>query len=259
MAPRPHAVRLRIGELAERAGVSVATIKFYIRERLLPPPPIKTGQTMGYYDQAYLDRLIVIRTLREEHYLPLRVIRTILAEHGDRPLGPSEASFLARFGPGVLERLEPQRLTAEAAALKREDLLGRYRLRDDELTLLEEMGLIGESTGKKVCYTATDLALLDALARAEHVGLTRDRFPVEGLGHYVELLGELARREVRRFTRQAEGVPPSEVETLALHAVEVSEPIVAIVRRKLLLRAVQKELSRQKKPQQHKRKKKEEP
>lgn len=248
MSPRPSSDRLRIGELAERAGVSVATIKFYIRERLLPPAPIKTGQTMGYYDQAYLDRLVLIRTLREEHYLPLRVIRTILAEHGDRPLRPSEAAFLARFGPGVLERLEPQRLSEEAAALRREDLLNRYRLREDELMLLEEMGLIGEGSGKKLRYTATDLSLLDALARAEHIGLTRDRFPVEGLGHYVELLGELARREVRRFTRQAEGVPAAEVETLALRAVEVSEPIVAIVRRKLLLRAVQKELTRQKKP-----------
>ena len=46
---------LRIGELAARAGVSVATIKFYIRDGLLPPPPVKTGRTMAYYDQEISD------------------------------------------------------------------------------------------------------------------------------------------------------------------------------------------------------------
>src|SRR3990172_7978658 len=98
---------LRIGELAERAGVTVATIKYYIREGVLPPPPVKTGRTMGYYDLPYLERLMLVRRLREDHYLPLRVIRAVLVEHGDKPLGADEAAVLARVGGAVAGKLDP--------------------------------------------------------------------------------------------------------------------------------------------------------
>jgi DNA-binding transcriptional MerR regulator len=233
-------IYLRMGELAERAGVSVTTIKFYIREGLLPPPPVKTGRTMAYYDQRYLDRLLAIRRLREEHYLPLRVIRAVLAERGDGPLTASDAATLARVAPGVLRRLEEA--AAPVAPPDRAELLARFRISAEELTLLEEMGLVGGEHG----ITAADALLLEALRVAEEGGVTRERFPIEGLGTYVELLGELARREVRNFTHHAAGIPAGELEELALRALALSEPILALVRRKLILRALRVELARTK-------------
>ena len=228
---------MRIAELAERAGVSVATIKFYIREGLLPPPPVKTGRTMAYYDGPYLERLRTIRTLRDEHYLPLRVIRAVLAERGDAPLAPHEAATLARVAPGVLRRLAPDR---PARAPTRAEILEGYPLLPDELALLEEMGLVGED-GQ---FGPADVELLEALRRAEAAGVTRDRFPIEGFGHYVELLGELARREVRTFTSRARDVPEGEVEDFALRALAVSEPILTLIRRRLIRRALRAELQR---------------
>lgn len=228
---------MRIGELAARSGVSVATIKFYIREGLLPPPPVKTGRTMAYYDLPYLERLRTIRALREEHYLPLRVIRAVLAERGAAPLAAHDAATLARVAPGVLRRLDA---APPARAATRDELVATYGLSSDELALLEEMGLVGQEGG----YSAADVELLDALRRAEAAGVTRERFPTEGLGHYVELLGELARREVRTFTSRARGVPDGELEELALRALAVSEPIIAIIRRQLIRRALQSELRR---------------
>lgn len=227
---------LRIGELAERAGVSVATIKYYIREGILPPPPIKTGRTMGYYDQAYLDRVKTIRVLREEHFLPLRVIRAVLEQRGDAPLAPGEAALLASVAPGVMRRLEAE----PEGPITRAALIERFKISGEELELMEEMGLIGDR-GE---YHRTDEELLEALERAEAAGLTRQRFPVEQLGHYVELIGELARREIRIFTHQAETIPAAEVATLAERAVEASEPVVAVIRRKLILRALRAELDR---------------
>jgi DNA-binding transcriptional MerR regulator len=234
---------LRIGELAEAAGVSVATIKYYIREGLLPPPSVKTGRTMAYYDQAYLERLRAIRTLREEHFLPVRVIRTLLAQRGDAPLGPAEAAVLARIGPAVLARLDPE--AEPEAALTRAELGRRFKLSDEELTLLEEIGIVGEKLpGGKRRYGRADVELLEAMRRAEDAGLTRERFPFEGLGHYVELLGELGRREVRIFTKQAERIPAAELEQLADVAIQLTEPVVALIRRKLILRALRSELRR---------------
>lgn len=225
----------RIGELAARAGVSVATIKYYIREGLLPPPPVKTGRTMGYYDQAYLERLTLIRRLRDEHFLPLRAIRALLAERDQQPLGAEEAELLARIAPRVVRKL-----AGAERGLPRDEVMARFRLRADELELLEQMGLCGATDGQ---YDASDVELLEVLARAEAGGLTRERFPVEGLAHYVELLGELARREVRLFThRAAATVPSAELDRLAERATELSEPVVTLIRRKLILRALRAQL-----------------
>jgi DNA-binding transcriptional MerR regulator len=238
---------LRIGELADRAGVSVATIKFYIREGLLPPPPVKTGRTMGYYDEAYLERLLLIRRLREEHFLPLRAIRLLLEDRGDRPLSGDEAALLERIGPQVVQRLDqpaaPAAASDEAAPVDRAAVLARWGLRADELELLIEMGLVGGDDGKT--FSAADQELFDALNGLEKAGLTRERFPIEGLAHYVELLGELARREVRHFSHFAAAahVPGEELARMSALATDVSTPIVTLIRRKLILRALRAELA----------------
>jgi DNA-binding transcriptional MerR regulator len=231
---------LRIGELADRAGVSVATIKFYIREGLLPPPPVKTGRTMGYYDEAYLERLLLIRKLRDEHFLPLRAIRLLLEERGDRPLEPEEQALIERIGPLVAAKLEAAPANTAPVPLGRAAVLARFPLlHAEDLDVLVEMGLVGNDAGSE--FSAIDLELLSALERAEQFGLTRELFPVEGLAHYVELLGELARREVRRFSHLAGHVAPAELARLAEQATQVTEPIVTLIRRKQILRALRDE------------------
>jgi DNA-binding transcriptional MerR regulator len=224
----------RIGELAAAAGVSVATVKYYIREGLLPPPPVKTGRTMAYYDAAYLERLKLIRRLREDSYFPIKVIKAILAEWADGPLAPGEAAALARLGPRLLDRLSPA-----AEGTTRGELRRQFGLGEGELAILEETGLLGED-GR---FTRDDVELLEAFRRAEQAGLTRDRFPMEGVGSYVELLGELARREVRRFTHQLHTFDESQLLEIAERALHVTEPIVTLIRRKLILRALRAELA----------------
>src|SRR5262245_66676946 len=140
---------------------------------------------MGQYDGADLERLKLIRRLREESYLPVKVIKEILAERATGPLLPGEAAALARIAPTLLERLQPIAEGTTRAEIKRE-----YGLTDDELRILEETGLVGEA-GR---FTRDDVELFEAFRRAEDAGLTRERFPVEGVGSYVELIGELARR-----------------------------------------------------------------
>jgi len=65
----------QINELAKKAGVSVRTIRFYIDEGLLPPPPTQ-GRYASYSDE-YLERLELIRLLKER-FLPLKEIRVRL-------------------------------------------------------------------------------------------------------------------------------------------------------------------------------------
>jgi DNA-binding transcriptional MerR regulator len=63
---------LLIGDLAQRAGVSVRTIRYYINEGLLPPPEVRGRYT--YYSDNYLYRLELIRRLKDA-FLPLKEIR----------------------------------------------------------------------------------------------------------------------------------------------------------------------------------------
>ena len=63
----------QIHELADKAGVSVRTIRFYIKEGLLPSPLVR-GRYAGYSDN-YLERLELIRLLKDQ-FLPLKEIRT---------------------------------------------------------------------------------------------------------------------------------------------------------------------------------------
>jgi len=76
---------MRMAELARRSGVTRETIHFYLREGLLPRPE-KGGRTVAYYGEAHLERLALIRRLRDEKYLPIAVIRRLL----DSPAAAAE-------------------------------------------------------------------------------------------------------------------------------------------------------------------------
>ena len=53
---------MRISELASQTGVPIATIKFYLREKLLQEG-IRTSATQAQYDESHVARLRLIRAL----------------------------------------------------------------------------------------------------------------------------------------------------------------------------------------------------
>ncbi|WP_270888564.1 MerR family transcriptional regulator [Pedococcus sp. 5OH_020] len=55
---------MRISELSERSGVAVATVKYYLREGLLPAGR-SVGATRAEYDETHLARLRLVRALVE--------------------------------------------------------------------------------------------------------------------------------------------------------------------------------------------------
>lgn len=69
---------MRISELSRRSHVPVATIKFYIREGLLPAGR-PTAATQSEYDGTHLRRLRLIRALTGVRGLSLHTARDVLA------------------------------------------------------------------------------------------------------------------------------------------------------------------------------------
>jgi DNA-binding transcriptional MerR regulator len=73
---RGEEAAIRIAELSRRSGVPVATIKFYIREGILPRGEL-TAPNQARYGEAHLQRLALIRTLQRAG-LSLAVIKQSL-------------------------------------------------------------------------------------------------------------------------------------------------------------------------------------
>ena len=67
---------MRLAELTRRSGVPRSTIKFYIREGLLPAGDPQ-GRNQATYGPRHLERLELIRALREVAGLPLDVIARV--------------------------------------------------------------------------------------------------------------------------------------------------------------------------------------
>lgn len=115
--------RYSLDDLAELAGVSRRTIRYYIQERLLPAP-LGVGRG-SHYDQAHLDALLRVKSLQEAG-LTLEGIQHALS--GSRPEAPPVNTAPARsvwrrfaLAPGVElhvrgdARVPPGRLLQELA------------------------------------------------------------------------------------------------------------------------------------------------
>jgi DNA-binding transcriptional MerR regulator len=106
---------MRMAELAERSGCSVATIKYYLREALLAPGEA-TAATQAAYGEAHVERLTLIRVLREVGELPIARVREVLTAIDDTSSSLSAVLATAHHGLGP----EPTDQSDEHAAARDE-------------------------------------------------------------------------------------------------------------------------------------------
>ncbi len=213
---------LKIGELATQAGVPIATLKHYVREGLVTAHH-KTGRTMSWYAPDQVGRVRAIKELQRTRYLPLDVIAALLAEHGAAADDLSAAAAIARVLSG----------SDGGRSLSRDELLARGA-RADELDLLAAAGLSGPSADGR--YRGDSLALLETLAAARRAGLGADMLPFRILFDYVEAIRALVAVELRLFRAGVFGRAPADrVSDLTAAATELSERLVVLLRRQLLL------------------------
>jgi DNA-binding transcriptional MerR regulator len=69
---------VQVSELSRVTGVPVATIKYYLREGLLPPGT-PTSATRSTYGERHVDRLRLIRALVDVGRLPIGHVRAVVA------------------------------------------------------------------------------------------------------------------------------------------------------------------------------------
>ena len=173
---------LKMSELAERSGVSPATIKHYLREGLLGSEEriVKTSRNMAWYPPDFVDRLRIIKRLQEEKFLPLKVIREVLDQ--ERLL---EAAVRDRESLRVPRADVEERLPAE---------------------VLDRLAEIGVLTPTDAGYDTEDVRIVDAIARFRAGGYDeRLGFTVYETLRYREALEPLVQLEVETLLDRLTG------------------------------------------------------
>lgn len=191
---------MRMTELSQRSGVPIPTIRYYIREGLLPPGQF-TSPNQAMYDDSHVRRLTLIRAMVEVGEMPIaavgKLFRHLQTKEGDefatlglvqyslvRDLSPPAADTLARVQE-LLDRLgwqvrehNPARsvLATTIEALERlgyEDVLGLLDsyaaaardLAEDEVDLVLARDGLDNRAGAVVVIGILGDAMLGALRR----------------------------------------------------------------------------------------------
>ncbi|MFF5932658.1 MerR family transcriptional regulator [Streptomyces sp. NPDC012508] len=117
---------MRLSELSDRGGVSVATVKYYLREGLLPPgTPVTARQSE--YGEEHLRRLRLVRALLTVGGMTIQQARDVLAVADDPASGRHERVSAAAYmlGPQVPppEPSDPERPLWDEVFAEMRDLL----------------------------------------------------------------------------------------------------------------------------------------
>jgi DNA-binding transcriptional MerR regulator len=111
---------MRISQLSAESGVPIPTIKYYLREGLLPTGAA-TARTRAEYGEGHLRRLRLIRALLEVGRLPLSAIREVIAAVEDESLPVHDMLGTAHYA--LARRPEPGDDDDWRAAQEQVDLL----------------------------------------------------------------------------------------------------------------------------------------
>jgi DNA-binding transcriptional MerR regulator len=157
--------KMTIGELARRTGVSTQTIHYYLKEGLLPKPD-KTSKTWAYYTYAHIERINMIRNLKERYFFPLKVIKGILAEV------TSHQSLMRNTPLSVVSDLKNSSLKDNKKTLfSKKELAQKTGVSQQFIDELEEMDfLLSDSGNHSTRYDNDDLVLVKSISRLLKAG-----------------------------------------------------------------------------------------
>ncbi len=216
---------VKMSELARRSGVPAPTIKHYMRLELLPGPSERTGRNMAWYDPAMVPRIMAIKELQRSRFLPLDVIKQVL-DGADKPRDNE------RVAAAVARVLEETERDAEFTAPQ----LVAMGVDDREIRALRRMGLIEpREVDGQLLFSGADVELLETIKTARALGLSPDMLPVSILVDYIRAIQTLVQTELMLFRKGVLPLAGERVDDLAEVATRLSERLVVLLRRKMLL------------------------
>ena len=191
---------MRISQLARASGVPLPTLKFYIRDGLLPAgDPVAANQ--ADYSDTHLRRLRLIRTLTEVGGMPLRGVRAVLEALDDEALPLHDALGVAHYATGRRAPSAP-------------------------IDVIEEVDAYLAKRGWQLRPNApARLVLAEALATLSDLGMGIN---ARAFDPYADAADRLAKREVASL---AEGASRADTVESAVVGTVVFEAVLVALRR----------------------------
>jgi DNA-binding transcriptional MerR regulator len=219
---------LKMSELAERSGVSPGTIRYYLREGLLGGGEdiVRTSRNMAYYPPGYVERIVLIKRLQEERFMPLRVIRGALREDPDR------VRALIELEDRILERAVAS--AEDSSRVSRKLVAERYGVPRNVLDRLAEIGVL---TPGSRGYDRDDLKIIEAIAAFRAGGYEEALgFTVYDTLRYRRALEPLVQEEVRALLDRLAGeVEVERAMEIVAAGVEPLRELIGAMHSKLLV------------------------
>jgi DNA-binding transcriptional MerR regulator len=161
VATAPFSQRYRVEELAAHADVSVDTIRFYQKRRLLAPPA-REGR-VGWYGSDHVERLVRIRDLQQRGF-SLALIRRLL-DGGLDPADEPLADAVLHAGDRDDRRGEPEEF------LTLDELASRSGVPAALIEAVVREGLLVPRSHDEARFTDADVAIVRNGLRLLEVGL----------------------------------------------------------------------------------------
>jgi len=173
---------MKIGELSRITGFSRQTIHYYMREGLLHAPT-KTRPNVAYYDQSHVDRLKLVRELKEGRRLKIAEIKEVVDREDTGQNGKTLVELLSHE-TGANKRFSEGEFSSQSG------------LDAAEVPLLAEAGLLVPREDRT--YGEIDLEMAKAFRDMKRTGVPVE-YAAKLMLPYVEMLRHTSREEIRHF------------------------------------------------------------
>lgn len=231
----PGKTRLKMKDLERATGVGRESIRYYIREGLLPEP-VRPGRNVAWYDESFVGRIRLIKELQQKRYLPLHVIKAIVT--GDAAPTANEVETL-----GALDgRLLPAGDARLAGARERLSALARrLGLPVREIRQLASVDAIAIVTHDGDQWVeGVGIRIVELWARFRAAGFSAELgFEPEQIRVYSDMVRLMAREELRVFTRGLAGrVGQDELVRMAEEGIRIGNEVIALLHHAALLQFI---------------------
>lgn len=210
---------MRMRDLEKAAGVSRETIRFYIREGLLPEPN-RTSRNSALYTDEHLARLLTIRRLKDERFLPLSVIRTLFA-------GGAAFDWLQPQMLPDVDHLLRAKLDAEGERIGLEAFNAKLGGDPGDFQDMIAAGVVTVAADGTIA--PRDARILQLLNDATRIGFTRERgYAGDSMARLADVMHSLADLELREFfARVAPHVGDLEAADMAERGIGILNQLMA--------------------------------
>jgi len=223
---------MKMKELEERTGVGRETIRYYIKEGLLDEPK-RPKRNVAVYNDGHAARIAVIKRLQQERFLPLNIIKDMVAK---------DAELDAEHLPSLLglEFLLSARFSSEQSRqpIALSNVTKATGIELVEIEEIDRIGLVSIAVGGTMSKQDADMVGLWANLKA--AGFDEGHgYDVSSLTRYVETAKEMAEKDVEAFyTNVPREVSTTDATSMAETGINVTNEIIGRLRLRAIIQEV---------------------